>query len=265
MAAKCPKCGRKLRWYNIKAECPDCGVSIPNYNWEARLEEDNKRADEKFARFYNTLNHLKYTVCGTKLRVMRLLMSILPAIGFILPWAYISSENDKLYFDLIGIFTDGKTTLDFFKVLTADVAGVLGTMFSSPYMFTILGFIFTLLSVVSIVVAFFVIFIAFKNFKTKAVWITDVISMIFAVCGAVMFALSGSALTGQSFAIGSLGFVNASGGVMWGIFVYIALLAVALTGNLLVFKADAKTADELENERLEKVRKAREALANKKK
>lgn len=41
---------------------------------------------------------------------------------------------------------------------------------------------------------------------------------------------------------------------MWGIFVYMALNLVAFLGNLLVSRAEVKSEDQLENERLEKVR-----------
>ena len=187
MAAKCPKCGRALKWYNVKAECPGCGVSIPNYNWEARLEEDNKKAEEKFARFYNTLNHLKYTVWGTKLRIARLVMSLIPAVGFILPWAKLESENERLYFDLIGIFTDGKSTIDFFPILIKNIGDILSGLFSSPYMYMILGLVMMLLSVVTIVIAFFVTFIKFRSFSTKATWITDEVSIVISIFAAVMF------------------------------------------------------------------------------
>lgn len=254
MAAKCPKCGRALKWYNFKAECPDCGVSIPNYNWESRLEEDNKKAEEKFAKFYNTLNHLKYTVWGTKLRIARLVMSFIPALGFILPWAKLESEGDKLYFDLIGIFTDGKSTIDFFPILIKNIGDIFGGLTSSPYMYVMLGLALMLLSIVIIVIAFFVTFIKFRKFSTKATWITDAISIVFAIAAAVMFALSSSQTAAQSFAIGELNFTNASSGLMWGVIVYIALLFVALIGNILVSNAPVKTAEELENERLEKVR-----------
>lgn len=254
MAAKCPKCGGKLKWYNVKAECPYCSVSIPNYNWEERLEEDNRIAEEKFAKFYDTLNHLRYTVVGTKLRIVRLVMSFIPAIGFILPWAKIEGTGEKLYFDLIGIFTDGKSTIDFFPVLIKNIGDIFSQLFSSAYMYTFLGFALMLLSIITIVAAFFVPFIRFRNFKTKGPFITDIISIIFAVAAAVMFSLSSSQLSAQSFSIGEWKFADASGGAMWGIFVYIALLLVAFVGNVLVARAPVKTAQELENERLEKVR-----------
>lgn len=258
MASHCPNCGRVLKWYNIKAECPACGVSIPNFNWEARLEEDNIKAEEKFSKFYKTLNILKYSIVGTKQRIVRIILSLVPAIGFILPWAGVASEKDTLNFDLLGLFTDGKSTIDFFEILFGDIGGVLSAIseegFAGPVTYIIFGLLFMLLSVVAIVVAFFLIFITFKKPKTKAIWITDVISVVLALVSVGLFAASSGKTAGASFSIGTLEFTNASSGVLWGIIVYVVLLAIPLVANILVSKADVKSEEQLENERLEKVR-----------
>lgn len=257
MASKCPNCGRVLKWYNIKAECPDCGVSIPNYNWEARLEEDNLKAEEKFGKFYRTLNILKYSIFGTKLRIGRLAMSVIPAVGFILPWACIESSDSSLYLDLLGLFTDGTKMLDFFGIFFKNIGSIFGNIsadgFSGRLTYFTFGFIMMLLSVITIVLGFFMIFIKFRKPKTKAVWITDIISFVFAFAGALLF-VSSTNLDANSFAIGELNFTNATSGALWGILVYIALLFIAFLGNLLVSIAPVKSEDELENERLEKVR-----------
>ncbi len=258
MAAKCPNCGRDLKFYNIKAECPGCGVSIPNYNWEARLEEDSRIAEEKFAALYRTLNRFKFSVIGSRMRVARLFMSLIPAIGFILPWATVVSEKSTLSFDLLGFFTDGESTIGFFSILLKNIGSIFGTMsaegFSGPVSFIMLGFLLILLSVVAIVVAFFLPFVRFKKSDTNAGWIADILSIVLAVAGTVMFILSGSKVSGAEFSIGTLEFIGASSKALWGIFVYILLLAVAMTGNILVSKATVVSDEALEAVRAEKVR-----------
>lgn len=255
MANKCPKCSGKLKIYHVKAECPHCGTNIPNYNWEARLEEDSAVAEAKFASLYRKLNLLKYSVFGTKLRILRLLMSFIPAVGFILPWAYVTSEKDSLYFDLLGIFTDGTNTIKFFGVLFKDIGGILSAL-EGPALYIILGLLFMLLSIVVIVVAFFVPIVKFTKPKTNAAWITDALSIILAVVAAGMFIAAGApAYEAGGFNIGTLEFSQgASADVMWGLFVYIALLVVAMVGNLLVSKSDIKSEEDLEIERLARVR-----------
>lgn len=258
MATKCPNCGAEIKWYNIKADCSKCGVSIPNFNWEARLEEDNKKAEEKFGAFYRTLNLLKYSVGGTKLRILRIVMSFIPIIGVIVPWARIASDTAALNFDLLGLFTEGTSTINFFGMLFKNLGGIIGTMsaegFSGPVSFTILGLLFVLLSIVTLVVAFFLIFITFKKPKTKAMWIADIIGLVFTGVAVFLFSSVSGKIGTEPFTIAELTFENATASVMWGIFVYMALNLVAFLGNFLVSRADVKTEDQLEAERLEKVR-----------
>ena len=255
MASKCPACGKKLKLYHIKAECPYCKANIPNYNWEARLEEDSAIAEAKFASLYRKLNLLKYSVFGTKLRILRLLMSFIPAVGFILPWAYVASDKDTLNFDLLGLFTDGTNTLKFFGIFFKSIGDIFSAM-EGPVLYIILGFLFMLISIVVIVVAFFVPIVKFTKPKTNAAWLTDVISIIFAVTSSAMFmAAAAPASQLESFNIGTLEFATgASVDATWGLFVYIALLIVAMVGNLLVSKSEVTSEEDLEIERLAKVR-----------
>ena len=255
MASKCPACGKKLKLYHIKAECPYCKANIPNYNWEARLEEDSAIAEAKFASLYRKLNLLKYSVFGTKLRILRLLMSFIPAVGFILPWAYVASDKDTLNFDLLGLFTDGTNTLKFFGIFFKSIGDIFSAM-EGPVLYIILGFLFMLISIVVIVVAFFVPIVKFTKPKTNAAWLTDVISIIFAVTSSAMFmAAAAPASQLESFNIGTLEFATgASVDATWGLFVYIALLIVAMVGNLLVSKSEITSEEDLEIERLAKVR-----------
>jgi len=145
----------------------------------------------------------------------------------------------------------------FVQVLISDFKGLFsclsGEGFSGPVSFFMFGIVALLLCVLVAVVAFFLIFLTFKKPKTNAMWITDIISIISAVASASLFILSDSKITG-SFSFLTYEFENASSGALWGIYVFIALLAVPLIGNILVSNAPIKSDDELENERLERVR-----------
>ncbi|MBQ9913372.1 MAG: hypothetical protein IJO73_04010 [Clostridia bacterium] len=258
MSAKCPNCGRPLKWYNIKADCPDCKISIPNYNWEERLEQDNILAEAKFAKLYNTLNKLGYSVYGTKLRIARIIMSFIPIIGIILPWASVKGDDTALNFDLLGIFTDGTNTIKFFGPLFKNIGSVIETMsaegFSGPVSFTVIGLLCVLLSIVVLVIAFFLIFITFRRPKTNIIWIFDFIGIALMGTGAGLFCSVSSKIGAEPFTVADLTFVNAQASVGWGIFVFLALALVAFTGNLLVSRADVKSDEQLEAERLERVR-----------
>lgn len=255
MASKCPKCGGALRIYHIKAECPHCGANIPNYNWEVRLEEDSAIAEAKFASLYRKLNLLKYSILGTRLRIARIFMSFIPAIGFILPWAYVASDKDTLNFDLFGLFTEGTNTLSFFGVFFKDIGGILSKL-EGPSLYIIAGFLLMLLSIVTIVVAFFIPFVRFTKPKTNAAWITDMLSIILTVAAAAMFIMAGTpAYESAGFNIGTLEFAaGATADASWGLFVYVMLLAVAFFGNLLVSKSAVTSEEDLELARLAKIR-----------
>lgn len=258
MASKCPNCGHEIKWYNIKADCAACGVSIPNFNWEARLEEDNKKAEEKFGAFYRTLNLFRYSVIGTKLRVARIIMSFIPIIGIIVPWLSIKGDGAALNYDLLGLFTEGTSTIDFFGILFKDLGGVMETLsaegFSGPASFAVFGLLSVLLSIVILVIAFFLIFITFRKPKSKAMCIFDILGIIFMGAGIFFFSAMGGKIGAEPFSIAALTFENATASVQWGIFLFLVLSLVALTGNLLVAKAGVKSEEVLEAERLEKVR-----------
>lgn len=258
MASKCPNCGHEIKWYNLKADCSACGVSIPNFNWEARLEEDNKKAEEKFGKFYRTLNLFRYSVGGTKLRILRIVMSFIPIVGIIIPWATLRGDNAELNFDLLGLFTDGTSTIDFFGILFKNLSGVLEELgaegFSGPASFMLFGLLAVLLSIVVLVVAFFLIFITFRKPKTKAMVITDILGLLFMGAGIFFFSSVSGRIGAEPFSLAGLTFENAAASAEWGIFVFIALGFVALLGNILVAKSDIKSEETLEAERLERVR-----------
>lgn len=274
MAATCPNCNKKLRFYEIKAECSNCGVSIPNYNWEKRLEEDNVNAEAKFQSFYKSLNRIAYSIWGTKLRIARIVLSFIPIIGYIVPWAYMKSDATSFGIDLLGIFTDGKSLLDIISSFFGNSSLFIQNMkyegFSGPITFTMLSVLFMVLSLVFMVIAFFLIIFTFKHSKTKAMFIFDVLGVSSAVVSAILFKVAmSSASSFAGFNFGDMPVYNAVGGVSWGFFVALVLLLVATGINLAVAKAPAKSDDELESERVAraeaKEEKARQAEIRKQK
>ena len=257
MASTCPNCGKKLKWYNVKAECSQCGVSIPNFNWEGRLEEDAQRSEKKFQSFYRTINMLAYSIWGTTLRRLRIIFSFLPAIGFLLPWAYLKSDGESLGLDLLGLFTQGKSLIDVISDFFANSSLYFTNMAyecnSGLLTFSMLSILFMLLSLVFIVIAFFLIIFTTKHPKTKAMVVFDALSIICCAVSGILFSVGlGNAGSRAAVNFGSFSLYNISGGISWGIFVAAALLIIAFVFNLLVAKAPAKSHEELEEERLAK-------------
>ena len=256
MASSCPNCGKKLHWYDVKAECSNCGISIPNFNWEERLEADNELAERKFASFYRGLNRLAYSIWGTKLRIARIVLSVLPVIGFILPWATLKSDAESVGLDLFGM-TCSKSLIDLFGDFFGNTSLYIANMgyegFSGTLSFTMYAVLCMVLSLLFAVIAFFLILILAKHSKTKAITVFECLSVASAVASAVCFTLGvkgAPAELGINF--GSFPVYNATGGVAWGFYVALALLLVAVGINAAVAKAPAKSDDVLEAERLER-------------
>lgn len=60
MDNKCPKCQKKLSIFYVKPNCPYCGCDILNYHMEQDLDEDNRKAEEEFAKLDKLLNKLMF-------------------------------------------------------------------------------------------------------------------------------------------------------------------------------------------------------------
>ena len=264
MASTCPNCGKKLHILNVKAECSACGVSIPNYNWQERLEEDNVKAEKQFAVFYKSLNRIAYSIWGTKLRIARLVLTFLPAIGFILPWANLNSDGTSFSLTIYSLFNKNKSLVDFFSSFFGNTSLYTTNMkfegYSGALTFASLGYLFFTLSAVCIVLAFLLTIILCKKPKTKTMLVFDIIPIAFSVVSVVMFVLSGSlASQAVAFNFGDMAVINGSASISWGYFVALVLLLVATGINIAVAKAPAKSDETLEEERL-----ARQAIKNEK-
>lgn len=256
MASSCPNCGKKLHWYDVKAECSNCGISIPNFNWEERLEADNELAERKFASFYRGLNRLAYSIWGTKLRIARIVLSVLPVIGFILPWATLKSDAESVGLDLFGM-TCSKSLIDLFGDFFGNTNLYITNMgyegFSGTLSFTMYAVLCMVLSLLFAVIAFFLILILAKHSKTKVITVFECMSVVSAVASAVCFTLGVKGAPDElGINFGSFPVYNATGGVAWGFYVALALLLVAVGINAAVAKAPAKSDDVLEAERLER-------------
>lgn len=255
MASTCPNCSKKLHFWNVKAECSSCGVSIPNYNWQERLEEDSDKAEKQFAVFYKSLNRIAYSIWGTKLRIARLVLTFLPAIGFILPWADFKSDGANFSLTIYSLFNKNNSLVDFFKSFFGNAGLYMSNMkfegYSGALTFACLGYLFFVLSALFIVIAFLMTIILCKKPKTKAMVGLDIVSILFSVAAVAMFVMSGS-LAGQvtAFNFGDMAVINGSASLAWGYIVAVVLLLVATGINIAVAKAPAKSDETLEEERL---------------
>lgn len=254
MASTCPNCGKKLHIWDVKAECSACGVSIPNYNWQARLEEDNIKAEKQFTVFNRTINRISYSIFGTKLRIARLVLTFLPAIGFILPWAVLKSEGESFDLSIIS-FVSNKSLIDFFSSLFSNINLYITNMgfegYGGALTLGVVGYILFALSALFIVIAFLLNIIMCKHPKTVSTVVFDFLSIAASVASVVCFVMSGTIAQQEvAYNFGEFAVINATASVSWGYFIALALLLVATGINIAVAKAPAKSDETLEEERL---------------
>lgn len=255
--ATCPNCGNKIPFWNIKAECKKCGVSIPNYNWMERLEEDNKNAEQSFEVFNRTMNRVRYSLFGTKLRIARLVLTFIPIIAFILPWASVNSEGDSFQLALFS-FNGSKSAIDIISQLFSNGALIKndiafeGTF--GPATFLLAGTVFYFLTLLFMVISFFMSIFKCKKPKTRSTITFDVIAVVTAIVSVSLFSYAAVAgADSTAFSLGALSAINVTGGVSAGIISLIVLFAAALGINIAVAIAPAKSDEQLEAERLAKV------------
>ncbi len=90
--ANCPKCGYKLRIFDVKAECPECGVNLIYFNQQERLAEDADKAEEEYIKLQPKIDRVKFAFAGTKLSIVRLIMLFIPIGMLFLPLVHIRAD-----------------------------------------------------------------------------------------------------------------------------------------------------------------------------
>ncbi len=225
--ARCPKCDRKLHIWNVKAECPDCGVNIANYDWENRLEQDAIEAEIAFAKLHETLKRFKYSFVGTKLRIARIPISVLPLFSFLLPLGTLSvsipffedtfSLNaitivmNILNFDILGIF----------KAPSSEIIGEAALMF-------MLSLLFVVLSALSLLVSLVFLLLNFKKFNSLGLCITNFVASMMMFASAFCFNTLSGMMAASTFADA------VSCAPSWGIFVSGMLFLASSITNFIV-------------------------------
>lgn len=238
MAAKCPECGHTLKLWNAKAECPECGTNIPNYQWEKRLNEDADIAENAFAKMHYKTANFKSAVAGSKLRIVRLVMTFAPLIALVLP----------LYnFTLSLPFRHTEESVSFLTfilnyLLKVDIGSVLkllgGEVLGDAALKAVIACVLLLVAVVCGVSNFFVLLISGIKMRYRLNIALNFISTVSWGLAAVFFAQFTSACT----ALGGGIVTECSFGI--GFIVGCVLFAVNFVLNLVVGKGLKKQLNE---------------------
>lgn len=225
--AKCPKCNRKLHIWNIKAECPDCGVNIANYDWENRLEQDAIEAEIAFAKLRETMKKFKYSFVGTKLRIARIPISVLPLFSFLLPLGTLSVAipfcEEKFSLNAITIVMN---------ILNFDIGGILkapsSAIIGDAALMFLLSLLLVVLSALSLLVSLVFLLLNFKKFNSLGLCLTNLVASIMMFASAFCFNNLSGMMEASTFADA------VSCAPSWGVFVSGALFLASSVTNFIV-------------------------------
>ena len=251
--AKCPKCGVKLHIWNVKAECPKCGVNIANYDWENRLEQDAIEAEIAFAKLRDTLNRFKYSFVGTKLRIARIPVSVLPLFSFLLPLGTLAVSFPFFCKN----FTLNAITIVMEIIGGVDIMGIFKGMNSAiigdSLKMLVATLVLVVLSVLSLLVSLAFLLLNFKKFNSKGLFVTNLVASCMMLASSFTFAKFSDLVADGSLAAAW------QSGPSWGVYVSAALFFASAIINLCVSlqkvelpPADEKSDTEAESEESEK-------------
>lgn len=227
--ANCPKCGRKLTILDWKPNCPGCGVNLVYYGMEERLLDEADAAEAEHARLQKRIDRLKTAFIGSKLTIVRIILSVLPIAMLMLPLCSVTYsgpfiEQTTTNINAIEIY-NLVSSLDFDALFTMIGSSLLGTSF--------IGYagslVCLLLSLVFVIVSLLMLMIACGPRGNSRNITLNIITIVLAAASIVFFNVFASNISAvfPEFISGSIGF---------GIFAYIAALVALLVINIVIAK-----------------------------
>ncbi|MBQ2974030.1 MAG: hypothetical protein IJE19_06720 [Clostridia bacterium] len=227
--ANCPKCGRKLTILDWKPNCPGCGVNLVYYGMEERLLDEADAAEAEHARLQKRIDRLKTAFIGSKLTIVRIILSVLPIAMLMLPLCSVTYsgpfiEQTTTNINAIEIY-NLVSSLDFDALFTMIGSSLLGTSF--------IGYagslVCLLLSLVFVIVSLLMLMIACGPRGNSRNITLNIITIVLAAASIVFFNEFASNISAvfPEFISGSIGF---------GIFAYIAALVALLVINIVIAK-----------------------------
>ncbi len=232
--ANCPKCGKSLNFWNVKAECPYCGINIPNYDWEGRLDSDAKSAEIAWSKFRKFTGNFKSALFGSKLRIIRFFCTFLPIIALVLPLAdfgvtlpFINDSPGSI--SLLSFTLNNFTSINWGSLIHLTSLNILG----APFTMLIVSILLLYLAVVFGVLNFvFVLLLASKLKAGLNIFLCYASTFCFAIAG-VLFTVSVSAVSATSSTL-------LSGSLQYGLFIGILLFSLNIALNTIAGKSFKK-------------------------
>ena len=181
--AECPKCNHRLRLKDWKQICPYCGANIVLYDLQERLMQDADKAEVQYYYFQKKVDRVKAAYTGTKLAVVRLIVSLLPLGPLFLP--LINTVMTAPLPDHNGAMS----ILDIYKIFgDADFGAVFSDISIKTAPIIISGILF-LLSFLLIIVHFVLLSLACSPKGKVRNYTTDVLMLLSTLGAAAAFTL----------------------------------------------------------------------------
>lgn len=236
--ANCPKCGVKLKITDWRPNCPKCGVNLVYYGMEERLLADADKAESEHAVTQKKFDRIKASFVGSKLTIIRIVLSVLPIAALMLPLArieyvapYIEKATD---INAIAVYNT-VSSLDFDLLFNMLKSEILGSAFT--YYFAALVCI--LLCVVGLVLNLVFLMLSCSP-KGKARNITLNSLLIALSLGSMFSYIQFSSKITNVFPTIFNSDLAGAGGIKFGAYIFIATLFALLAINIIIAKVGVK-------------------------
>ena len=103
--ANCPRCGHHLSIFDWKPDCPKCGVNMVYYNSNERLLKETEEAEIAHAHFQPGVDRAKASTVGSKLGIIRIIISALPLAAIFIPLVKVySADGTAKLLNALGVW-----------------------------------------------------------------------------------------------------------------------------------------------------------------
>lgn len=214
--ANCPKCGAHLGIKDWRQHCPHCGANIVVYDLQEKLMQDADIAEVQNYHFQKKIDRLKASFIGSKLAIVRIITTLLPIGGLMLPIVNAAVKEPLIPMDKCGI-----SFLTIYKNING-ITGALGDLLSGSLLPLGLSIVLLVLSILMIIVKFVLLILACSPKAKQRSIVLNTLMLGTAVAAAIIFSVAP-----QVAVIGTLGL---------GGFLYIGLLVLSVVIDALTLK-----------------------------
>ncbi len=226
--AKCPKCGHKLKIWNISQFCPECKTNMRFYNFEEDFIRSAKIAELNQAAFHVKVRRLKASFIGSKLTIARLALCLLPIIMFLIPAGSFKLEMPYKSVDfsigllgLVNLFMGS----DLGTITAMQSSALAGAEFSALFK-VFAAYMVTAVFAVAVLLSTLLAFISIKKMQ-KVICSFAALGIASAIAAQVVMYIQAATLKDTLFITGSAGF---------GLYAVIVGFAVVFAVNFIISK-----------------------------